>query len=91
MGVGLPLSVARDLVEKIQSLKQDLMNMSMEARLSIELETKDYKEMNAKLSTTIQTLVEKYQQLNALYLQECEKRRKVSVLALNEVGIGLPM
>ena len=71
--------VINDLLLKIQSLKQDLMNLSMEARLSVELEMNSYKEMHSKLSLTIQSLTDKFRQLNTLYLQECEKRRQVRV------------
>ena len=53
------------------------MNLSMEARLSVELEMNSYKELNSKLSETIQSLTDKFRQLNTLYLQECEKRREV--------------
>ena len=69
-----------EVTGKIQSLKNDLINLSMEARLSIELEIRDNKEVIEQLSSSIQLLTEKYQELNGLYVTECERRRSVLLL-----------
>lgn len=61
-------------------MKNDLINLSMEARLSIELEIRDNKEVIEQLSSSIQSLTEKYQELNGLYVTECERRRRVLLL-----------
>lgn len=71
--------IINGLLLNIQSLKQDLMNLSMEARLSVEMEMNSYKELHSKLGLTIQSLTDKYRLLSTLYLQECEKRRQVIV------------
>lgn len=70
-------SLLHDVKDRIQSLKNDLMNISMEARLSIELEMRDNKEMVSSLSRNVESLSSKYQELNDLYVKECARRRRV--------------
>ena len=73
-------SLLHDVKDRIQSLKNDLMNISMEARLSIELEMRDNKEMVSSLSRNVESLSSKYQELNDLYVKECARRRRVGSL-----------
>ena len=72
--------LVQEVSGKIQNLKNDLMNLSMEARLSIELEIRDNKDVIEQLSSSIQSLTEKYQELNGLYVTECERRRCVFLI-----------
>ncbi|KAK8811157.1 hypothetical protein WA538_005318 [Blastocystis sp. DL] len=70
-------SLLHDVQERIQSLKNDLMNISMEARLSIELEMRDNKAIVSSLSRNVDSLSSRYQELNDLYVKECARRRRV--------------
>lgn len=63
------------------------MNLSMEARLSIELEIRDNKELIERLSSCVRSLTEKYQKLNSLYAKECERRRIVVIDVLIDIQI----
>ena len=80
-------SLLHDVQERIQSLKNDLMNISMEARLSIELEMRDNKAIVSSLSRNVDSLSSKYQELNDLYVKECARRRRVFSFYHSHLGV----
>ena len=65
------------VIQSMRKIHDDLVNLSMETRLSLEFEKKENDSMFSQVSSSLTTIVEKYQQLNALYVKECERRRKV--------------
>ena len=68
------------VIQSMRKIHDDLVNLSMETRLSLEFEKKENDSMFSQVSSSLTTIVEKYQQLNALYVKECERRRKVLFL-----------
>ena len=54
------------------------MNIAMETRLSVEMERQSTNAVLEQVSSSLQSIVEKYQELNGLYVNECAKRRKVA-------------
>ena len=61
----------------MNELKDQLQNLAMETRLSLEMQMEGTASSIMQLNSSLQTIVEKYQQLNALYVNECSRRRKV--------------
>lgn len=49
----------------------------MELRLSVEMELSDMRGVISQLTSTLQSLAERYKTLNAAYIKECNTRRKV--------------
>ena len=73
----LTTSYFEDTVKRINQLKDDIVNLSMETRLSVEMEMEGTLSLFSKVNASLQSIVEKYQQLNKLYVKECAHRRKV--------------
>ena len=69
-----------DRLLKIKKLKDDIVNLSIETRLSMEMEMEGTSSLFSKVNSSLQSIVEKYQQLNKLYVKECSQRRKVFFL-----------
>lgn len=69
-----------EIVTSMRRIKESLLSISMETRLSIEMEMQDTKTTLSQVSSSLQTIVDKYQQLNSLYINECTRRRKVLLL-----------
>lgn len=65
------------VIQSMRKIHDDLVNLSMETRLSLEFEKKENDVMFSQVTSSLTTIVEKYQQLNTLYVKECERRRKV--------------
>ena len=65
------------VIQSMRKIHDDLVNLSMETRLSLEFEKKENDAMFSQVTSSLTTIVEKYQQLNTLYVKECERRRKV--------------
>lgn len=66
-----------EIVSSMRRIKESLLNVSMETRLSIELQMHDTKTIMSQAAVSLQQIVDKYHQLNSLYINECAKRRKV--------------
>ena len=65
------------VIRSMRMIHDDFVNLSMETRLSLEFEKKENDAMFSQVTSSLTTIVEKYQQLNTLYVKECERRRKV--------------
>ena len=66
-------------LQAIQRIREDLVNLSMELRLSVEMELSDMQGVIAQLTSTLQNLAERYRTLNSAYIKECDYRRKVCI------------
>lgn len=64
-------------LQAIQGIREDLVNLSMELRLSVEMELSDMQGVIGQLTSTLQNLAERYRALNSAYIKECDYRRKV--------------
>lgn len=66
-------------LKSIQSIRDELVNLSMELRLSVEMEINDIRGVINQISSALNTITERYRTLNSAYLKECAHRRKVGM------------
>ena len=64
----------------LKQIKEDLSNLCMEARLSLEMEMENNRDMLSQVNASFQSLVSKYSALNEAYQVECARRRKVGLV-----------
>ena len=64
-------------LQAIQGIREDLVNLSMELRLSVEMELSDMQRVISQLTSILQNLAERYRTLNSAYIKECNYRRRV--------------
>lgn len=67
----------------LKQIKDDLSNLCMEARLSLEMEMENNKDLLSQVNTSFQTIVSKYSKLNEAYTVECARRRKVGPVEIS--------
>lgn len=75
-------ATVQDIVRSMKKIREDLVNVSMETRLSLELGLQDTKSSLSQVNSSLLSIVEKYQSLNFLYVNECARRRKVFIIII---------
>ena len=69
-------------VSSLKQIKDDLSNLCMEMRLSLEMERENNRDLLSQVNASFQSLVSKYSTLSEAYKVECARRRKVVIAGL---------
>ena len=68
----------------LKQIREDLSNLSMEARLSLEMEMQDTKTTLSQVTSSFQTILSQYSVMREAYMKECARRRKVISQSLRQ-------
>lgn len=80
--MGHSVGLSEKTVSSLKQIKDDLSNLCMEMRLSLEMERENNKDLLSQVNASFQSLVSKYSTLSEAYKVECARRRKVVLIGL---------
>lgn len=71
-------------LDGLKQIREDLSNVCMEARLSLEMEMQDTKATLSQVNSSFQTILSQYSVMRDAYVKECARRRKVISQSLRQ-------